>query len=71
MRSKRPAPIPCPVSIEIGGSHYTGKYVVDGKLITASAYGHSEPTQIGGLPIEELAKMILAGIIRKRTPPPA
>jgi hypothetical protein len=70
MQSK-PPPVPRPVSVTVKGRPYRGKYVVNGGMITVSALGKSETTQIGRMPVEDLARLILSGIVHLWTPMPA
>ena len=69
MPSKPPARRP--VSVTVNGRPYRGTYVVVGSTITVSALGQSETTQIGRMPIEDLARLLLAGIVHLWTPMPA
>ena len=50
-----PAPARRPVSVTVNGRLYRGTYVVVGSTITVSALGQSETTQIGRMPVEDLA----------------
>jgi hypothetical protein len=52
-----------PISVTIGGRPYRGTYVVVGNSITVSALGQSETTQMGRLPADELARLILLGMV--------
>ena len=70
MQSK-PAPVPHPVSVTVNSRLYRGTYVVVGGMITVSALGQSETTQIGRMPVEDLARLILTGIVHLWTPLPA
>ena len=45
----------------VNGRPYRGTYVVVGSTITVSALGQSETTQIGRMPVEDLARLILWG----------
>jgi hypothetical protein len=69
MQSK-PPPVPQPVSVTVNGRPYRGKYVVNGSMITVSALGQSETAQIGRMPVEDLARLILSGIVHLWTPMP-
>jgi hypothetical protein len=69
MPSKPPARRP--VFVTVSGRLYRGTYVVVGSTITVSALGQSETTQIGRMPVEDLARLILAGIVHLWTPMPA
>jgi hypothetical protein len=40
-------------------------------MITVAALGQTETTQIGRIPVEDLAKLILSGIVHLWTPMPA
>jgi hypothetical protein len=51
-----------PVSITVNGRPYRGAYIVVGSTITVSALGQSETTQVGRMPVEDLARLILAGL---------
>ena len=66
-----PAPARRPVSITVNGRLYRGTYVVVGSTITVSALGQSETTQSGSMPVEDLARHILTGIVHTWTPMPA
>ena len=70
MQSK-PAPVPHPISVTVNSRLYRGTYVVVGGMITVSALGQSETTQIGRMPIEDVARLLLAGIAHLWTPMPA
>jgi hypothetical protein len=59
------------VSVTVDGRPYRGTYVVVGSTITVSALGQSETTQIGRMPVEDLARLILTGIVHLWTPLPA
>ena len=65
-----PAPARRPVSITVNGRLYRGTYVVVGSTITVSALGQSETTQSGSMPVEDLARHILTGIVHTWTPMP-
>ena len=57
-----------PVSTEIAGRRYIGKFRVDGIFITVSALGRSK-SQIGGVAVkEDLARRLLSEIVRERAP---
>jgi hypothetical protein len=58
------------VSVTVNGRPYRGTYVVAGSTITVSALGQSETTQIGRMPVEGLARLILRGIVHLWTPIP-
>jgi hypothetical protein len=64
-------PVRHPVYVTVNGRPYRGTYVVVGSTITVSALGQSEATQIGRMPVEDLAKLILMGIVHLWTPLPA
>ena len=64
-------PVRRPVYVTVNGRPYRGTYVVVGSTITVSALGQSEATQIGRMPVEDLAKLILMGIVHLWTPMPA
>ena len=66
-----PAPARRPVSVTVNSRLYRGTYVVVGSVITVSALGQSESTQIGRMPVEDLARLILIGIVHTWTPMPA
>ena len=51
-----------PVSITVNGRPYRGTYIVVGSTITVSALGQSETTEVGRMPVEDLARLILAGL---------
>jgi hypothetical protein len=71
MSSKPPAPARRQVSVTVNGRPYRGTYVVVGSTITVSALGQSEATQVGRMPVEDLARLILTGIVHLWTPMPA
>lgn len=66
-----PAPARRPVSVTVNSRLYRGTYVVVGDMMTVSALGQRESTQIGRMPIEDLARLILTGIVHTWIPMPA
>jgi hypothetical protein len=64
----KPPPTPRPVSIALGGRHYSGNYVVERGLITVSALGLTEAMLVGRVSAEDQARRMVAEIVRKRTP---
>jgi hypothetical protein len=69
MPRKSPA-APRSLSVTVNGRSY-GTYVVAGSSITVLALGQCETTQIGRMPVEDLARLILRGIVHLWTPIPA
>jgi hypothetical protein len=65
-----PVPARHPVSVTVNGRLYRGIYVVVGSTITVSALGQRETAQIGHMPVEDLARLILTGIVHTWTPMP-
>ena len=59
-----------PVSIMVGAGVYRGKYVVRGGMITVTALGQSETTQTGRMPVDDLARHLLLGMVHLWTPMP-
>ena len=59
-----------PVSIMVGSRVYRGKYVVRGGMITVTALGQSETTQTGRMPVDDLARHLLLGMVHLWTPMP-
>jgi hypothetical protein len=66
----QPAPKPNRVSVTVNGRPYRGTYVVRGDMITVTALGQSETTQTGRMPVDDLARHILLGIVHLWTPMP-
>jgi hypothetical protein len=66
-----PVPAQRPVSVTVNNRLYRDTYVIVGGMITVSALGQSETTQIDRTPVEDLAKLILVGIVHLWTPMPA
>jgi hypothetical protein len=60
----QPPPTPRRLSVTVNGRPYRGTYLVRGDMITVTALGQSETTQIGHMPVEDLARHILSGIVR-------
>ena len=59
------------VSVTINSRLYRGTYVIVGGTITVLALGQSETTQIGRMPVEDLARLILREIAHLWIPLPA
>lgn len=51
------------ITIEINGKSYSGRYEVNRKVLTLSSSYGTKSTQLGSLPAETLAKMLLREII--------
>lgn len=51
------------VIVEKNGTKYMATYVVERKVITVSAAKGSKSTQLGGLPPEHLARILLQELI--------
>ena len=68
---KRLPPSSRPISVTVNGRPYRGKYVVAGGMITVTALGQSETTQTGRMPVDDLARHILFGIVHLWTHMPA
>ena len=70
--ASKPPPARHSVSVTIKNSRlYRGTYVIVGGTITVLALGQSETTQIGRMPVEDLARLILRGIAHLWIPLPA
>lgn len=54
-----------PVSIEKDGKTYHGSYTLDRGIICVSNMLGSKTTQLGGLPPETLAKMLLSELVHQ------
>ncbi|MCY1369854.1 hypothetical protein D9M68_977530 [compost metagenome] len=52
-----------PVSIELNGRTYSGRYRVEKGIITVSTMSGSKSTQLGRLPEEALARMLLRELV--------
>ena len=66
--AKQTAPVPRLVSIEVNGRTYNGKYVVEGDMITVTAFGQSKTKLVGRLSAEDQARRMLAEIVRECAP---
>jgi len=64
-RSKKPLSW-CPVAIERHGKAYSGKFYVDGRLITVLYNGRTRTTQLGGSDATAIASRLLSELIRER-----
>ena len=51
------------ISIVVNGKTYNGSYGISGKLLTVSYGGDSKKTQVGNLPPETLARMMLGELV--------
>jgi hypothetical protein len=69
--ASKPPPARHSVSVTVNSRLYRGTYVIVGGTITVSALGQSETTQVGHMPVDDLAKLILTGIVHLWTPMPA
>ncbi len=57
------------VTTEVDGQTYIGRYVISGKVVTVSMPGvGSKSTQIGGSPVESIARLLLRRIVRPACP---
>ncbi|WP_176060220.1 hypothetical protein [Paraburkholderia sp. BCC1876] len=55
------------INITINGKLYSGRFEVDGNLVTVhSAYG-TKSTQVGGLPVLRVAETLLGELVRAST----
>lgn len=52
-----------PVSIELEGRTYSGRYRVERGVITVSTTSGSKTTQLGRLPEEALARLLLRELV--------
>ena len=64
-RSKKP-PSWSPVAIEREGKAYSGKFYVDGRLITVLYNGRTKTTQLGGSDATALASRLLSELLREK-----
>ncbi len=51
------------ISIEIDGKKYSGSYFVRGKILTLRSMLGQKSTQLGGMPAEGLARLLLRELI--------
>jgi hypothetical protein len=61
-RSKKP-PSWSPVAIERDGKAYSGKFYVDGRLITVLYNGRTKTTQLGGSDATAIASRLLSELL--------
>jgi hypothetical protein len=64
-RSKKP-PSWSPVSIERGGKAYSGKFYVDGRLITVLYNGRTKTTPLGGSDATAVASQLLTELLPEK-----
>jgi hypothetical protein len=64
-RSKRP-PSWTPVAIERRGKTYSGKFYVDGRLITVVYNGRTKTTQLGGSDATAVASGLLSELLPEK-----
>ena len=64
--------MPEPVTVDVGGTTYSGTYTVRGVGTTAIVTVHSDrgakATQVGGLPPRSVAEQLLSELARKGRP---
>lgn len=53
------------ITIDINGKSYSGRYEVKRKVLTLSSSYGTKSTQLGSLPAETLAKMLLGELVRE------
>jgi hypothetical protein len=66
-RQRRP-PLQHPVSMEINGRVIEGRYTVEGRpprIVTVHSVYGSKATQAGGLPPEEVARLLLQELAKE------
>jgi hypothetical protein len=51
------------ISIERGGRPFVGEYTLDNNMITIRWRGHTMTTQLGGLPPELMARILLQQMV--------
>lgn len=54
-----------PVSVELNGKTYNGTYTVARGMITVTSVWGTKTTQVGNMPVEMLAKMLLSEIVHQ------
>jgi hypothetical protein len=64
-RSKRP-PSWSPVAIERAGKAYSGRFYVDGRLITVLYNGRTKTTQLGGSDATAIASRLLSELLPEK-----
>lgn len=57
------SPRPFPISVEVGGKTYHGSYTVEQGMITVHSAGGMKTTQVGSMPVDVLARMLLHELI--------
>ena len=65
VRSKKP-PSWIRVAIERGGKAYSGKFYMDGRLITVLYNGRTKTTQLGGSDASAIASQLLSELLREK-----
>jgi len=65
VRSKKP-PSWSPVAIERNGKGYSGKFYVDGRLITVLYNGRTKTTQLAGSDAPAIASQLLLELLREK-----
>lgn len=61
---ERESPTRYPVTIEADGQTFKGTYWVSGKIMTVTNGRGSNSTQVGSLPVQELAEQMLSDIVK-------
>jgi hypothetical protein len=64
-RSRKP-PRWSPVAIERDGKPYSGKFYVDGRLITVLYNGRTKTTQLGGSDATAMASRLLSELLPEK-----
>jgi hypothetical protein len=64
-RSKKP-PSWSPIAVERDGKAYSGKFYVDGRLITVLYNGRTKTTQRAGNDAAAVASQLLSQLLRER-----
>lgn len=67
MAKRRREPPSSPVETEVEGKRHTGTYVVERGMIRVSSDFGFEETQLGNMPPEALAKMLLGELVAKKS----
>jgi hypothetical protein len=63
VRSKKP-PSWIPVAIELQGKTYSGKFYIDGRLITVLYNGRTKTTPLAGSDATAIASQLLSELLR-------
>lgn len=51
------------VSVQVDGKDYDGRYIVESKVVTVESIYGSGSTQVGGLPAQAVARVLLSEIV--------